>query len=127
MPRSSLNGRPRRMPRPRLLRTPSAGKDERSAQRLLPNLCSHSAFLSSSFLELAYLVAELGGLLVGFARDRLVQLFPQLDQLRLRLLVVRQPPRRLAAVPGVSVDVLQQRLKLFAKLLVVVRAAEPAG
>src|SRR5262249_698866 len=66
-----------------------------------------------------------GSLLVGFAVDRLQQLLAELDQLRLRLLALRQTARRLAAVLRLAVDVLQKRRQLLAKLLVVVRAAQP--
>src|SRR5262249_21014831 len=80
----------------------------------------------SALFELADAVAEAGRLLVGFLVDRLQQLLAQLDQLRLRLLVLRQPAGRLAAVPRLAVDVLQERRQLVAELLVVVRAAEAA-
>src|SRR6266540_4202364 len=92
---------------------------------LLPLPCK-AASGPSTLLEFANAVAEASGLLVRLAVDRLGQLLAQLHQLRLRLLVLGLAPRRLAAVLGLAVDVLQQRRQLVAELLVVVRAAEPA-
>src|SRR5207249_1837774 len=81
----------------------------------------------SAFLQRPNLVAQLGGFLVVFLVDRLLEAVAELHQLRLGLLVLRQPPRRLADVARLAVDVLQQRRQLLAELLVVVRAAQPAG
>src|SRR5207249_10439391 len=67
------------------------------------------------------------GFFVIFFVDRLFQAVAELDQLRLRLLALRPPARRFAAVARRAVDVLQKRRQFFAELLVVVRAAEPAG
>src|SRR5262249_15948804 len=95
------------------------------ARGVIPFLADGAARLA--FLKLADLVTELGGLFVSLARDGLMQLLPHLDQLRLGLLALRQPPRCLTAVSRVAVDVFQERLQLLAKLLVVVGAAEPAA
>src|SRR5262249_27315432 len=79
----------------------------------------------STLFEPADPVPEAGRLLVRFPVDRAQELLAELDQVRLRLLGVRRPPRGLADVPGLAVDVLQQRGQLLAELLVVVRAAQP--
>src|SRR5208283_3763508 len=85
------------------------------------------ADLPSTLFQLADAVPNPGCLLVGFLGDRLVQLLSQLDQLRLRLLGLREAPRRLAGVSGVAVNILQEGQQIFAKLLVVIGTAEPAG
>src|SRR5262245_44154942 len=71
-------------------------------------------FRGLSLFELADPVAEAGGLLVVLLGDRLLQPVAQLHQLRLGLLVLGQAARRLAAVPGLAVDVLQKGEKFLA-------------
>src|SRR5262249_5886985 len=78
-------------------------------------------------LELANPIPQTGGFFVGFARYRLLKLFSKLDELGLRLAVLRQPARRFAAVADLSVDVFQQRSQFTSEFFVVVRAAQTSG
>src|SRR5262249_49157256 len=84
---------------------------------------SQPSFRPPALAEPADLLAQLGGLLVGLLVDRLDELPAELHQLGLRLAGLRHPPRRLAAVPRLAVDVLQERRQLLAELVVVVGAA----
>jgi hypothetical protein len=68
-----------------------------------------------------------GGFLVVLFVDRLLEAVAELHQFTLRLLALRQAPRRLAAVARLTVNVLQERCQLLAELLIIVRAAQPAG
>src|SRR5438552_12749144 len=81
----------------------------------------------SAFLELTDAIAEPSRILISLAGDRLVQLLAQLNQLRLGLLVLRQPPRRLAAMADLAMDILQQRTQFLAKFLIIVWTTQPAG
>ena len=81
----------------------------------------------SSFLELADLVADLRGFLVRLVSDGLVQLLAKLNQFALRLLGLRQSPRRLTGVAGLAVDVFQQWQQFVSEFLVIVGATEPSG
>src|SRR5262249_18258189 len=63
---------------------------------------------TSRFFKLTNPVPEARRLFIRFSVDRLLQLLTELDQLRLCLLVLRQPPRRLAAVACLAVNVFQQ-------------------
>src|SRR4051812_36006534 len=80
-----------------------------------------------TLLELADAVAESGRIFIRLAGDGLLELLAKLDQFRLGLLVLGQPPRRLAAMLDLAVNVLQQRRQFFAELGVIVRATEPTG
>src|SRR5262249_50123930 len=80
-----------------------------------------------SFFEPLDRVAQFGGFLVIFLGNRLLEAIPELDKLRLRLLVLGQTARHLAAVPDLAVDVFQQRQQILAKCLIVMRAAQSAG
>src|SRR5438876_3960098 len=85
------------------------------------------AILASTFFEPADLVANLSGFLVRFAGDGLLQLLAKLHHFGLSLARLRQPTRRLADVPRLAVDILQERQQLLAEFVVVVRTAEPPG
>ena len=89
-------------------------------------LTLHTEFLSA-FFQPTDLVAQPAGFLIRLFVDRLQQLFAQMDQLRLRLLVLRQTARRFAAVLGFAVNVLQQRYQLVAEHYIVMRTTEPPG
>src|SRR5262249_47652470 len=81
----------------------------------------------SALFQGADAVAQTGRLLIVFLGDRLLEAVAQLDQLRLRFLVLRQPARRLAPGAPLARGVLPKRSPLLPKFLVVVGAAQAAG
>src|ERR1700675_4538639 len=80
----------------------------------------------SRFFELLDAVAQAGSFFVVLASDGLFEAVAQLGQLRLGLFGLRIAARRLADVPGLAVNVLQQRQEILAERGVVQRTAEPA-
>ena len=72
------------------------------------------------------LVTQPRGCLVVFGGHRPLQLVAKLDQRRLLLRVPRGPLGHLAGMPGLSVDVLEQRHQLVAEDLVIVGTTQPA-
>ena len=84
-----------------------------------PGRLRPSARRRSALLQLSDAVPELGGFLIRLARDRLLQLLAELDQLALGLLGLRQPAGRFPGVPRLALSYLRDpALPAGAKIVV---------
>jgi hypothetical protein len=89
-----------------------------------PVAARQAAFL---FLKPANAIPQPGRVFVILAVDRMLQLFPQLNQLGLSLFILRQAPRTFAAVPRFPMDIFQKRGELLAEFLIIVGTAQASG